>query len=55
MLRLGLVVVFIKPCMGATDHNLMQGRGHFIVRRLERRYDKDEIRKWYDQALACRE
>jgi len=37
------------------DHFQDMARGHFIVRRLERRYDKDEVKKRYDELLAGRE
>ena len=31
------------------DHFQNMARGHFIIRRLERRYDKDLIRQEYDK------
>jgi len=34
------------------DHFQDMARGHFIVRRLERRYDEGEVRKRYDELLA---
>ena len=37
------------------DHFQDIARGHFIVRRLERRHGEDEVRKSYDQLLAGRE
>jgi len=30
-------------------------RGHFIVRRLERRYGQDEVEKKYGEVLSARE
>jgi len=36
------------------DHFQDMARGHFIVRRLERKYDVDEVRKQYDALLADR-
>ena len=36
------------------DHFQDMARGHFIVRRLERRYGEDEVRKRYDELLAGR-
>jgi hypothetical protein len=38
-----------------TDHFQDMARGHFIVRRLERRYGSGEVRKRYDALLAGRE
>ena len=37
------------------DHFQDMARGHFIVRRLERRHSEDEVRKRYDELLAGRE
>jgi hypothetical protein len=37
------------------DHFQDMARGHFIVRRLERGYGEEEIRKRYEQLLAGRE
>jgi hypothetical protein len=37
------------------DHFQDMARGHFIVRRLEREYGEEEIRKRYEQLLAGRE
>ena len=31
------------------DHFQNMARGHFIIRRLERRYDKDLVRQEYDK------
>ena len=36
------------------DHFQDMARGHFIVRRLERTYGEDEVRKTYDELLADR-
>jgi len=37
------------------DHFQDMARGHFIVRRLEREYGEDEVRKRYGELLAGRE
>ena len=37
------------------DHFQDMARGHFIVRRLERTYGEEEVRRKYDQLLAGRE
>jgi len=37
------------------DHFQDMARGHFIVRRLERRYGEDEVRKKYDEILGGQE
>jgi hypothetical protein len=37
------------------DHFQDMARGHFIVRRLERTYGENEVRKTYDELLANRE
>jgi hypothetical protein len=36
------------------DHFQAMARGHFIVRRLEREYGSDEVRRMYDKILAAR-
>jgi hypothetical protein len=37
------------------DHFQDMARGHFIVRRLERRYGQDEVEKKYGEVLSARE